>query len=87
MKTLGLIGPRALRERFKKEILNDIKNTGIILCDLKLEEALNINGLYVKDVRECVLKQLICVTPLQPQNTNKKRKLCEEVVSQENVMD
>ena len=87
LKTLGPIGPRAVGERFKKEILNDIKNTGIILCDLKLEEALNINGLYVKDVRECVPKQLICVTPLQPQNTNKKLKLCEEVVSQENVMD
>jgi hypothetical protein len=45
LKTLGPIGPRAVRERFKKEILNDIKITAIILCDLKPEEALNINGL------------------------------------------
>jgi hypothetical protein len=70
-----------LKVIISEEILYDIKNAAIILCDSKLEAALNINGLHVKDVKECVLKQLICLTPPQSQ-TNKKRKACEDVISQ-----
>jgi hypothetical protein len=80
LKTLGPIGPRAVGERFKKEILNDIKNTAIILCDLKLEEALNINGLHVKDVKECVLKQLV-LSRLYKLKTLTKKENCVKKLS------
>lgn len=74
-----------LKVIISEEILYDIKNVAIILCDSKLETALNINGLHVKDVKKCVLKQLICLTPPQSQITTKKRKVCEEVDFPKNV--
>lgn len=63
-----------LKNIIKKKKLVDAKNPTIILCDPDLETALNINGLHMKHVRECLLKQLICVTPFTSHHCPLERK-------------
>jgi hypothetical protein len=54
-----------LKYIIKKENLFDPLNPTIILCDSNLEVALNIKALHVREIKDYVLTQLVCIVPFQ----------------------
>lgn len=54
-----------LKNIINKEILYDPLNPAIILCDSRLESALNFKALHVKELTRCVLEHLVLVTPFR----------------------
>lgn len=63
-----------LRNILRKEVLYDTLNPAIILCDSDLESALECKGLHVTEVRERVLKHIICVKHPENKNNNTSKK-------------
>jgi len=70
-----------LKYVLKKEKLYDPLNPAIILCDARLEKALNIKALHVSEVKDHVLSHLVLVyksfhtkkQPIQIETRNTKR--------------
>ena len=77
-----------LRDIIKKEVLYDILNPAIILCDADLEYALNCKALHVKEVKECLLKHLTRVSSFKSEKnpTSKKRTSQESSESPKKLM-
>jgi hypothetical protein len=64
---------RYLKYIIKKETLFDQLNPAIILCDSDLEAALNMKALHAMEIKNCVLPQLVLVTPFHSEKISLKQ--------------